>query len=522
MTTPRHAESAGLLPLLITMCTALALVIGAASSLSLALPEIAEAARATQTELTWVVNVYALVFAALLLPIGIAADRWGRRQFLVAGLALFAAASVTSGLVDQPELIIVLRGIAGVGAAAVMPATLSVLVDAFPDDRRSQAVAIWAAVSGAGAMVGILASGLLVENFWWGSVQVVYGAAAAIVALVCLTNVPTSRNPELRMDPAGSLLSVAGLSALVFGLIEGPERGWAAPVTLTAIALGFGLLVGFVVHELRTSHPMLEVRLFRSAGLSTGSVMVFLQFFATFGFFFLAPQWLQYVHRLGPLETALWLTALTGGIAPAARVGPQLVIRFGSAPVGAWGMAQMAVAFVMFALLKDGDTSLWMFALALVVLGFGFGLAINPGTTLIIDGLPEDRRTLAAAVNDVTRELGGALGGAVAASVLLAVYGDQVLAGVTGVPEPAAQASEEGVAQAVEAAAQLDREQGIPLVRSAVEAFANGYAAAMWVGAATLLLGAFVVAVAGRQRRSATSPDRDDRVEDPDQLTASR
>lgn len=522
MTAPRHAEPRGLLALLVTMCAALALVIGAASSLSLALPDLAEATGATQTELTWVVNVYALVFAALLLPVGIAADRWGRRQFLVAGLAVFAAASVTSGLVDQPELIIALRGLAGVGAAAVMPATLSVLVDAFPDDRRPQAVAIWAAVSGAGAMIGILISGLLVENFWWGSVQVVYGAAAAVVALVCLVNVPSSRNPELRMDPAGSVLSFAGLSALVYGLIEGPERGWTDPVTLIALAAGSVLLVGFVVHELRTRNPMLEVRLFRSAGLSTGSAMVFLQFFAAFGFFFLAPQWLQYVHRLEPLETALWLTSLTAGIGPAARFGPQLVARFGSAPVGAWGMAQMAVAFVMFALQKDGDTSLWMFALALVVLGFGFGLAINPGTTLIIDGLPEDRRTLAAAVNDVTREVGGALGSAVAASVLLAVYGDQVLSGVRGIPAPAAQASEEGVAQAVEAAGQLDQAQGAPLIRSAVEAFANGYAAAMWVGAATLLVGALVVVLAGRRRTPPVKADVHSRAEDSGELTAAR
>jgi predicted MFS family arabinose efflux permease len=185
-------------------------------------------------------------------------------------------------------------------------------------------------------------------------------------------------------------------------------------------------------------------------------------------------------------------------------------------------MAQMAVAFVMFALQKDGDTSLWMFALALVVLGFGFGLAINPGTTLIIDGLPEDRRTLAAAVNDVTREVGGALGSAVAASVLLAVYGDQVLSGVRGIPEPAAQASEEGVAQAVEAGGQLEQAQGAPLIRSAVEAFASGYAAAMWVGAATLLVGAVVVVLAGRRRTSSVNADVDSRAEDSGELTAAR
>lgn len=473
--------------LLALMCAALALVIGANSSLSVALPDLAADVGASQTQLSYVVNAYALVFAALLLPIGIAADKYGRRAFLVAGLAVFGAASLASAYVDSPGAVIVLRGVAGLGAAAVMPATLSVLVDAFPPERRTFAVSVWAGVSGAGAMLGVLLSGVLLEFFWWGSVQLAYGVAAATVAVAAVAVVPPSRNPALSLDAVGSVLALVGLFGLVLGVIEGPERGWSDPLTVAALVVGVAALVGFVRYEATTPDPMLDVRLFRNPGLSAGSVQVFLQFFAAFGFFFLAPQFLQFVQGQDALGAALRLLPLAIGIGPASTLGPRLLERFGSRWVGAFGMGQMATAFALFALLGDGPY--WRFAVTLVVFGFGFGLAITPGTQLIIDGLPADRRTLSAAVNDVTREVGGALGGAVAASVLVAVYGAQL--STTGLPAPAAEAAEDGIASALGIAGQLGP-QGAALVTSAQDAFTAGYAAALLVGAAALLAGAVV------------------------------
>ncbi len=485
--------------LLVAMCAALALVIGAGSSLALALPDVAEATGATQTELTWVVNVYALAFAALLLPVGIAADRFGRRGALLLGLGVFAGASLVSGLVDDPALLIVLRGVAGAGAAAVMPATLSVLVDAYPPERRGRAISIWAGVSGAGALVGLLLAGLLLEVFWWGSVQVVYGVASFAVLVLCAALVPASRNPALSLDPVGGALALVGLGGLVYGVIEGPERGWTDALTLTGLVVGGAALVLFVVHELRSRAPMLDVRLFGSRGLSAGSALVFLQFFAAFGFFFLAPQWLQYVHALSPLQAALLLGFMAVGIGPASSLGPRLLDRFGARAVGAWGMGQMAVALLLLGLQADGDAPLWRFAAALVVFGAGFGLAVTPGTTLIIDGLPADRRTLSAAVNDVTREVGGALGGAVAASVLLAVYGARLADDVDALPAEAARTAEEGVAQALGVAAQLGPD-GAALAAGALDSFAGGYAVALFVGAAVLLAGAVVCGLVAPSR----------------------
>lgn len=485
--TPRRPS---LLALLVLMCTALALVIGANSSLSVALPDIATDLGAGQTELAYVVNSYALVFAALLLPVGLAADRYGRRPFLVAGLLVFSGSSLASAFAPDPTTLIVLRGLAGVGAAAVMPATLSVLVDAYPPERRAFAVSIWAGVSGAGAMLGVLLSGLLLELFWWGSVQLAYGAAAVVVAVAAVVVVPASRNPSLSVDPMGGLLALAGLSGLVFGVLEGPERGWTDPVTLAALVLGAAGLAAFVGHELAAKDPMLDVRLFRSRGLSAGSALVFLQFFAAFGFFFLAPQFLQFVQGHDALGAALRLLPLVGGIAPASIFGPRLLARFGSRVLGSAGMAVMAVAFLLLAWTADGP--FWQFALVLVVFGFGFGTAITPATELILDGLPEDRRTLSAAVNDVTREVGGALGGAIAASVLVAVYGRDLV--TAGLPPEAAEQADEGVAAALAVAERLGP-QGAALADSAREAFTAGYQAAVVAAAVALLLGAVVAAV---------------------------
>jgi EmrB/QacA subfamily drug resistance transporter len=494
----------GLGTLLTVMCAALALVIGAGASLALAMPELARSTGATQTELTWVVNVYALVFAALLLPLGIAADRYGRRGALILGLAAFAVCNVASGLVSDPTQLILLRALAGAGAAAVMPATLSVLVDAYPPERRASAIGVWAAVSGAGALLGLLLAGVLLEFAWWGSVQIAFGLLSGVVLALCVAVVPPSRNPDLSLDPLGGLLALVGLGGVVYGVIEGPERGWTDGLTLTALVAGVLTLAAFLRHELRSPHPMLDVRLFRNAGLSAGSAVVFLQFFAAFGLFFLAPQWLQYVHGLSPLQAALWLAPMALGIGPTAQAAPALLRRFGARPVAAWGMGQMATALVLLAWQADDGIPLWRFGTSLFVFGVGFGLALTPGTALIIDGLPADRRTLAAAVNDVTREVGGALGGAVAASVLLAVYGDELLGAVSDLPAPAAATAESGIAQALGISAHLGP-GGAAVAAGARDAFAAGYATSMLVGAAVLLAGAAVCGLvapraAGRRR----------------------
>jgi EmrB/QacA subfamily drug resistance transporter len=473
--------------LLLLMCVALALVIGAASSLNVALPDIASSIGASQTQLSWVVNAYALVFAGLLLPIGFAADRFGRREFLVAGLVLFGATTLGSGFVSDPHALILLRGAAGLGAAAVMPATLSALVDAFPPERRTHAVSVWAGVSSGGAVIGIVACGVLLTFFWWGSIQVLYGLLALAVALPVAVTVPASRNPSLTLDPVGGLTSFVGLSGLVLGIIEGPDRGWTDVLTLTALTVGAVGLVAFVLHEAHSAAPMLDVRLFLRPTLAAGSLLVFLQFLASFGLFFLLPQFLQVVQGNEPLGAALRLLPMGLGIGPASQLAPRLMNRYGPRVVGVAGMLTMASGFTALAVVGDG--AYWKIGLLLVVFGFGFGTAVTPATSMILAGLPADRRTLSAAVNDVTREVGGALGGSIAASVLLSVYAKQL--NTTGLPAGVDDAARNGIGTALAVAGKLGA-AGEQLANSARAAFTSGYSAALFVAAGVLVIGALL------------------------------
>ncbi len=482
------------------MCTALGLIIGSGASLSVALPSIAAALGASQLELSYVVNGYALVFAGLLLPIGLAADRYSRRGFLVAGLIVFGTATLASGFANDVAVLIGLRGLAGLGAAAVMPATLSVLVDAYPPERRTFAVSVWAGVSGAASILGIVLCGVLLELFWWGSIQVVLGGAALVVAVPALVLTPSSRNPDLPLDPSGGVLAFLGLSGVVLGVIEGPERGWTTPTTLFALGVGLLGLVAFVVVEARSAHPLLDVRLFRRPGLALGSSLVLLQFVAAMAVFFLVPQFLQFVTALSALGAALSLLPLAVGIVVASGRSPAVMARFGAARIASAGMAMMAVSLL--GLGAVGDGALYWLLLLLLLFGAGFGTAVTPGTQLIIDGLPEDRRTLSAAVNDVTREVGGALGGALAASVLLAVYGLSLSARELG--DDAAAAAGEGVAGALAAADRLGSE-GAQAVLAAQASFSAGYSAALYVAAGVLAVGAVLPLILKPER--ADTPD---------------
>ncbi|MGF1662139.1 MAG: MFS transporter [Kineosporiaceae bacterium] len=327
-------------------------------------------------------------------------------------------------------------------------------------------------------------------------------------ALVSLAVVPPSRTPGLPLDPPGGLLALVGLSGLVLGLIEGPERGWTAPLTLVALGAGIVGLAAFVWWEARARAPMLDVRLFRRPALAAGSILIFLQFFAAFGLFYLLPQFFQFVQGAEPLEAALKLLPMGLGIAPASALGPQILQRLGTRATGAGGLLLMAVAFLLFGL--AGDAPYWQLGPVIVVFGFGLGLSITPGTQLIIDGLPADRRTLSAAVNDVTREVGGVLGGAVAASVLVAVYGRDLV--TTGLPPQAAEAAEEGVGAALAIAGSLGP-QGAELVASARDAFTAGYSVVMLVAMAALVLGAVLTALLAPGRHE-PGPEADSAPDD--------
>ena len=473
----------------------LVMVVSAVSGLNVALPDLALDTGATQTELQWIVDAYSIVFASLLLPFGALGDRYGRRTMLLVGLAIFGVGAFAAVFVSDPDALIACRAVMGVGAAFVMPATLSVITTSFPEDERGQAVGVWIGLAGAGAVIGLFASGLLLEWFSWNSFFVL-NVALAVAALVGVTlAVPNSRDPSSPpFDLVGSLLALGGVAALVFGIIEGPNLGWDDPLVLAGLILGPILVVLFVLWELRRPVPMLDPRLFLLRGFGAGSASITIQFFAFFGFIFIVMQYLQFVVGYSALGAAVAILPFAVVMIPLSRKGPAIAARLGPNRVGAAGLVLMAAAMLVFTFLGT-DLHYVLFALGLVLLAAGLALSSSPSTTAIVDSLPPAKQGVASAVNDTSRELGAALGIAVLGSILADRYAGSLEPGPTGLPPNVAAAIDDSVAAAHQAAAEIGGAQGAQLGEAANQAFVDGLRAASIAAGAVLLLGAVFVAL---------------------------
>ena len=414
----------GVMPVIVV---ALAAVVSAISALNLAAPSIARDLRADQTQIAWVVDAYALTFAALLLLAGAIGDRYGRRRALLAGLVVFVVGSGIAMLAQGPGQLIAVQAVLGAGAALVMPATLSTITSTFPPERRVRAVGTWAGVAGASAMLGLLATGLLLEAWSWRSVFA-FNLAMGLIALIgTVVAVPESADPDApRLDLVGALLSVAGLGLVVYSIIEAPTEGWDSARTLGGLGAGLVVIVGFVAWELTRRHPLLDPRLFRLRGFATGTLTITVQFFGFFGFIFLIVQYLQLVLGRSALMAALSVVPMALVMMPSARgIAPRVVARLGARPVMAGGLLLVASGFGVLSRL-DADSSYLPLLCGLVLLGAGMGLAMTPATSSITDALPPAQQGVGSAVNDLARELGAALGIAVLASILQSVYRDEL------------------------------------------------------------------------------------------------
>ncbi|MCX5269424.1 MFS transporter [Streptomyces sp. NBC_00199] len=405
-------------------CLALATVVSAMASLNVALPDIARDTHADQTQLSWIIDAYSLIFAALLLLAATLGDRFGRRKALLGGLGVFAGVSLAASFATEPVVLIVLRAVLGVGAAFVMPATLSTITSTFPRAQQARAVSVWAAVAGASAVLGLLASGAALELWSWRSVFWLNTVLAGAAVIGTHRFVPESAQPgRQRIDVVGAALTVLGLGVLVYSVIQAPEHGWASARTLVGIAVGLAVLAVFVAWELRHPHPLLDPRLFRHMSFAAGSLSITLQFFAFFGFIFVVMQYLQLVRGDSALVAAVSILPMSAAMIPASRLSPRLTARRGAR--GPWTVGLLLVATGLFVLAQlDGGSSYWMLVSGLVPLGAGMGLAMAPATAAITDALPPHLQNVGSAVNDLSRELGGALGIAALGSVLSAGYRD--------------------------------------------------------------------------------------------------
>lgn len=480
--------------ILAVMGISLMAVISAVSGLNMAIPSIADATGATITELQWIVDAYTVIFAGLLLIAGSIGDRFGRKGILQFGLAVFALAALAAMFTVDPQQLIVARGIMGLAAACIMPTTLSVITTVFPPEQKGKAVGIWVGIAAGGGVIGLFAAALLLQWFEWNSFFG-FNVSLALIAFIGATVVvPKNKDAHpFPLDFVGGFLSLVTVGGLVFGFIEGPTRGWDDSWTVTALIAGVlaGLL--FVLWELKREHPLLDPRLFKLRGFSAGSLSIFTQFFAAFGFFFVGMQYLQFVAGLEPLQAAACILPMPLIVIPLSRLTPVLAQKVGFRVTSPLGLLLMAAGFMVFTTLGV-DLVYWQLLIGLILFGGGMALAGPPATTAIVSSLPINKQGVASAVNDVSREMASALGIAILGSVLNQMYTDNLKPSLSQLPLKAQETMTSTIAW-------INNENALnklgplanQLVSDAKDSYLAGVKGAFWIAAAVLVVGALVI-----------------------------
>jgi EmrB/QacA subfamily drug resistance transporter len=478
------------------LCTCLVLIVAAVSSLNIAIPSIQRSLGASQTELQWIIDSYALVFAGFLLPAGALGDRYGRKWMLLLGLAIYGVTSVLAAVADSPTQLIVMRATGGIGAALIMPATLSLLTSVFPPHERGRAIAVWAGFAGAGGAIGVVGSGLLLEHYWWGSAFFVAVPIVAVAMIAVMLIVPNSKDPSGHpLDPAGSLLSVVSLVSLVFAIIEGPERGWSDVLVVGGFVLAVVAGYGFIRWENRATHPMLDPQYFRIPRFAMSAVTVTIVFFVMFAMFFSLSQYFQFVRDYSPLETGLATLPFAVTMIIVAPRGPLVQQRITVRRTIALGLSFVALGALLLAFVSK-DAPYLLVAVAVVIMACGSGLATPSATTGIMSSLPMSKAGVGSAVNDTTREVGGAVGIAVVGSVLASVYRSDLGDATASFPEQARELARDNIGSAVQVGRETFAGDPTALQRYLDEvggAFTHGFNIGMAVASAAALLGALSV-----------------------------
>jgi EmrB/QacA subfamily drug resistance transporter len=461
--------------------------------LNVALPSLQEHFNASSSTLQWMVDAYMLVFAGLLLTMGTLGDHFGRKKALLAGLGLFGTASLGALVVDTSGQLIAVRSLMGVGGALIMPATLSIITNTFPRSERTKAIGIWTAMAAIGIGLGPLFGGLLLEWFSWNSVFLLNVPVAATAFALAIVLVPESRDPRPgAFDLLGAALSIVSLVSLVYALIEAPDKGWTSPLILSAFTAAVIFGAAFVEWELHTKAPMLNLAFFRNPRFSVASGGIGLASFALFGSIFALTQFLQDAHGYSALEAGAAMVPLAFGLVMGSGSSVKLGPRIGTGKIVTAGLVGQS-AILVSTLFWSPTMAYWPIGLWFLFVAFFLGWVMAPSTGSVMDAVPPEKAGVASAMNDVTRQVAGALGTAVVGSLITTFYSARMHDHVTTLPHTARTSAESSVGEADAVAATLPHADAASLMSSAAHAFTDALGISLAIAGAVAFLGALAV-----------------------------
>ena len=445
---------------------------------------------ATQSQLEWAINSYTLVFAGLLFTFGVLGDRSGRKRMLLIGTAVFGLSSLASAYAQDPAQLIIARAFMGLGAAAVMPATLAIISNVFPPRERGRAIGVWAGGVGLGAAIGPITGGLLIEHFWWGSIFLINVPVVLVSGVLIAMLVPESRDPNpAGLDPVGVILSILGLVALTYGIIRGGELATVGdPEVFVPAVLGLALLTAFIWYERRIDHPAFDVRHFRDARFSSAVALIGVVFFTMLGGMFFLVFYMQIVLGYSPLQAGALMLPFAVAQLIFSPLSQRITIRFGAKPAATVSMLVVSVTLAAFATF-DEHTPIPLIMTMFFVQGAAMANLMPPATTAIMDALPREKAGVGSAMSNTVRQVGGALGVAVLGSVLSAVYRSHITPALTGLPPALRHEAGESLSGTIAVAEELGP-QGAALLEPAKQAFLQGMHVTALCCAAVTLFGA--------------------------------
>lgn len=475
---------------LATLCLSLLIVMTGNTSLNVVIPTLSRQLDATNSQLQWAVAVYSLVFAGLLFSTASLGDRFGRKGALQVGLGLFFIGSALASQANSMTQIIACRALMGIGAALIMPSTLSILVNIFPPHERQKAIALWASISGAGASLGPVMSGWMLGHFWYGSVFLVNLPLIAVAFVSGWYLVPKSKDPNQgKLDPLGAVLSSVGIASLVYGLIQAPEHGWSSPSTMVWFVVAVGGLTLFALWESRCDEPMLDVRYFKIPAFATGTGGMILLFLSMFGVMFLLTQYFQLIVGYSPLEAAVRFLPMSPVMMIVGMQSPRITAAIGANKAVAVGLLLSGASMIMLTGVRITPNYPYVLT-AFILLAAGLAMSMSPMTAAIMSAVPPRRAGAGSATNDATREIGAALGVAVLGSVAASQFSNKIGPLVAGLPSSVQSESRSSLSGALRSANELGGPTGKALADGARHAFIAGIHEAALVGGLLLVVAA--------------------------------